>query len=223
MCALCKYTHNVGITLTHFQCLTFLSRDLRGLAGIKVYFSFVNSSDSLGPSSEHNWHNTETNKMLTEHTWMLQCIAAFVCALLATCLLMASADDEMSFWIGEPPILDCQKKFCKLKVTSQEWNIAQCPRCQVRLSCSRNLPAVTTGGKYWPVDTTWSIRKSSFSNDWNKLSSNSNNKNMLQVVTTRAYYPPVATKGAYYAHNGEIRVWESQKLTILLVALIWTR
>ena len=36
---------------------------------------------------------------------------------------------------------------------------------------------VTTGGKYAPVVTARSIRKSSFSNYWNKLSSNSNNKN----------------------------------------------
>ena len=39
---------------THFRFPTFLARDLRGLASIKVYFSFVNVSDSLGPSSEHN-------------------------------------------------------------------------------------------------------------------------------------------------------------------------
>ena len=30
---------------------------------------------------------------------------------------------------------------------------------------------------------------------------------MLQVVTTGAYYPLVATTGAYFAQNGEIRVW----------------
>ena len=36
-----------------FRFLTFLARDLRGLENIKVYFSFVNVSDSLGPSSEH--------------------------------------------------------------------------------------------------------------------------------------------------------------------------
>ena len=60
---------------------------------------------------------------------------------------------------------------------------------------------------YAQVDTTRSIRKSSFSNYWNKLSSNSNNKNMLQVVATGAYYlPVVATTAAYYAQNGEIRV-----------------
>ena len=54
--------------------------------------------------------------------------------------------------------------------------------------------------------TTWSIRKFSFSDCWNKLSSSSNNKNMLQVVATGAYYPPVATEGAYYVENDEIRV-----------------
>ena len=33
---------------THFRILIFLAWDLRGLANIKVYFSFVNFSDSLG-------------------------------------------------------------------------------------------------------------------------------------------------------------------------------
>ena len=74
------------------------------------------------------------------------------------------------------------------------------------------LLVVATGGYYAPVVTTWSIRKSSFSNYRNKLASNSSNKNMLQVVATGAYYPPVAyyapvaTAGAYYAQNGKIRV-----------------
>ena len=54
--------------------------------------------------------------------------------------------------------------------------------------------------------TTWSIRKFSFCDYWNKFSSSSNNKNMLQVVASGAYYPPLATTGAYYAQNGEIRV-----------------
>ena len=55
--------------------------------------------------------------------------------------------------------------------------------------------------------TTWSIRKFSCSDCWNKLSSSSNNKNMLQVVATGgAYYPPVATTGTYYAQIGENRV-----------------
>ena len=43
-----------AILVTHFQFLTFLARDLRCLANLKVYFSFVNVSDSLVPSSEHN-------------------------------------------------------------------------------------------------------------------------------------------------------------------------
>ena len=42
---------------------------------------------------------------------------------------------------------------------------------------------------------------------------------MLQVVAAGAYYPPVATEGAYYAENDEIRVVrESQKLNFLLFA-----
>ena len=52
----------LSYSLTHFQFLTFLARDLRGLAGIKVYFSFVNVSDSLGPSSEHNCEVCQTIK-----------------------------------------------------------------------------------------------------------------------------------------------------------------
>ena len=59
---------------------------------------------------------------------------------------------------------------------------------------------------YAQVDTTLSIRKSSFSNYWKKLSSITNNKNTLQVVTTGAYFPLVATTGVYFAQNGEIRV-----------------
>ena len=39
---------------SHFRFLTFLARDLRGLAKFKVYFSFVIVSDFLGPSLEHN-------------------------------------------------------------------------------------------------------------------------------------------------------------------------
>ena len=35
---------------------------------------------------------------------------------------------------------------------------------------------------------------------------------------TAAYYPPIATTEAYFAQNGEIIVWESQKLIYLLVA-----
>ena len=47
---------------------------------------------------------------------------------------------------------------------------------------------------------------------------------MLQVVaTSTSSSPPEATKEAYFAQNGEIRGWESQKLIFLLVALIWTR
>ena len=95
-----------------------------------------------------------------------------------------------------------------------EDSTAQCPRCQIGCSCSKNLPAVTTGGRYAPVFTTWSIRKSSFINHWNKfkLSSISYSKNILQVVTPGAYFPPVATTGAYFAQN------ESQKLIFLLFA-----
>ena len=37
-----------------FRFLTFLARDLRGLENIKVYFSFVNVSNTLGSSSENN-------------------------------------------------------------------------------------------------------------------------------------------------------------------------
>ena len=59
---------------------------------------------------------------------------------------------------------------------------------------------------YAQVDTTWSIRKSPFSNYWKKLSSITNNKNMLHVVAIGSYYPLVATTGAYFAQNGEIRV-----------------
>ena len=59
---------------------------------------------------------------------------------------------------------------------------------------------------YAQLDTTWSIRKSSFSNYWNKLSSITNNKNTLQVVARGAYFPLVATTGVYFAQNGEIRV-----------------
>ena len=47
---------------THFRFLTFLVWDLRGLANIKVHFSFVNFSDSLGPSSEHNCEVCQTIK-----------------------------------------------------------------------------------------------------------------------------------------------------------------
>ena len=48
--------------LTHFQFLTLLARDLRGLAGIKVYFSFVYVSNTLGSSSEHNCEVCQTIK-----------------------------------------------------------------------------------------------------------------------------------------------------------------
>ena len=64
---------------------------------------------------------------------------------------------------------------------------------------------------YVPVDTTWSIRKSSFGNYWNKLSSITNNKNMLQVVATGACYPPVATTGSYYAQNLKSLEFENHK------------
>ena len=68
------------------------------------------------------------------------------------------------------------------------------------------LQVVSTGAYYPLVATTWSIRKSSFSNYWNKLSSISNNKNMLMVDATVSYSPLVATTGAHFAKNGEIRV-----------------
>ena len=59
---------NAKDNLTHFQFLTFLARDLRGLAGIKVYFSFVNVSDSLGLSSEHNFSSLlYTTTLLPRH------------------------------------------------------------------------------------------------------------------------------------------------------------
>ena len=45
---------------------------------------------------------------------------------------------------------------------------------------------------------------------------------MLQVIATGEYYPPVATTGAYFAQNDEIRVWESQKLMFLFFALTRT-
>ena len=41
---------------------------------------------------------------------------------------------------------------------------------------------------------------------------------MLRVVATGAYYPPVATTRSIFAQNGEIRVWELQKLISLLFA-----
>ena len=56
----------------------------------------------------------------------------------------------------------------------------KCHRCKLRCSGSKNPSVVNTGGYNAPVDTTWSIRKSSSSIYWNKLSSISNNKNMLQ-------------------------------------------
>ena len=49
-------------SITHFLFLTFLARGLRGLANLKVHFSFVNVSDSLGPSSEHNCEVCQTIK-----------------------------------------------------------------------------------------------------------------------------------------------------------------
>ena len=52
---------------THFRFPTFLARGgLRGLADIKVYFSFVYVSDSLGPSSEHNCEANEVVLQLVE-------------------------------------------------------------------------------------------------------------------------------------------------------------
>ena len=48
--------------LTHFLFLTFLARDLRGLANHKVYFSFVYVSNTLGSSSEHNCEVCQTIK-----------------------------------------------------------------------------------------------------------------------------------------------------------------
>ena len=61
---LSRYDHD---DMTHFRFLTFLARDLRGLENIQVYFSFVNVSDSLGPSSEHNcWYDQAS---ITHWTW----------------------------------------------------------------------------------------------------------------------------------------------------------
>ena len=82
----------------------------------------------------------------------------------------------------------------------------KCPRCKLRCSGIKNPSVVNTGGYNAPVDTTWSIRKSSSSNYWNKLSSISNNRNMPQDVATGAYYALVATAGVNYAQNGEFRV-----------------
>ena len=48
--------------MTHFLFLTFLARDLRGLANHKVYFSFVYVSNTLGSSSEHNCEVCQTIK-----------------------------------------------------------------------------------------------------------------------------------------------------------------
>ena len=56
---------------------------------------------------------------------------------------------------------------------------------QILPGASENPPLETTGTNYPPY---------------------SNNKNMLQVVATGAYYPLVATTGAYFAQNGEVRV-----------------
>ena len=45
-----------------FPISNFLARDLRRLAGIKVYFSFVYVSNTLGSSSEHNCEVCQTIK-----------------------------------------------------------------------------------------------------------------------------------------------------------------
>ena len=52
----------LSLAPVHFRFLTFLARDLRGLAGIKVYFSFVYVSNTLGSSSEHNCEVCQTIK-----------------------------------------------------------------------------------------------------------------------------------------------------------------
>ena len=47
---------------THFQFLTFLARDLRGLTNINLHFSFVLILNALGSSSEHYCEVDETIK-----------------------------------------------------------------------------------------------------------------------------------------------------------------
>ena len=55
---------------------------------------------------------------------------------------------------------------------------------QLLHGASKNPPIETTGTNYPPTATT----------------------RMRQVVATGAYYPSIATTGAYHAQNGEIRV-----------------
>ena len=69
------------------------------------------------------------------------------------------------------------------------------------------------------ICTTQSIQKSPFSNYWNKLSSNSNNKNVLQVVATRAYYPPVATTLSILRSEQRYQSLRTTKTNVSLVCL----
>ena len=47
---------------THFRFLTFLAKDLRGLANINLHFSFVFVLNTLGSSLEHYCEVDETIK-----------------------------------------------------------------------------------------------------------------------------------------------------------------
>ena len=73
-------------------------------------------------------------------------------------------------------------EFGSVPLTTAQWS-----RCQIGCSGSQNLPCSIY------VVTTWSIQKSSFINYWNKSSFISKNPSMLQVVSTGAYHPLVAT------------------------------
>ena len=70
-------------------------------------------------------------------------------------LVTLSLTDWVSQWVTHL-LISASSRHCTLH--------AQCPRCQVGCSCSKNLPAITAWGLYAPVDTIWSIPKYSFSN-----------------------------------------------------------
>ena len=69
---------------------------------------------------------------------------------------------------------------------------AQCPRCTIGCSGSKNLPAVT--------------KRKIICFCRYHLEHPKTRTRMDQVSATGAYYPPLGTTGAYYAQNGEIRV-----------------
>ena len=106
---------------------------------------------------------------------------------LSLCVPLCAHDlhSTLTSYVKDTPVLR-QHYASSMPVLRQRYTSAQCPRCQIGCSCSKSLSAVTTGGSYAPVDTTSNIGKSSFSSYWNKLSSISNIKNMLQVVATGA-------------------------------------